>query len=188
MTFFKTHIRKLVFGAICLASGFIAFSIVSSGTTHPIELLGVNITSEDGMVINGVHLVEMRKNRKELEIKAEKAVVSSDDSRTALSNFAMVSTGDESNPLTIVARKGALDNVTKDMSAQGDVLVYDDKDRALITQTLDWKSEKDEIRTDKPVWMFGKNFLIRGRGMIVDMPGERMRLLNEVRAIFQEAG
>ncbi len=177
-------VRKILVLAIAVFLIFISWIFVSSNIPQPASLIAQSLLGEKEMVIHGVRLVEKKNNNKTLEIKAERAVIFSGEDRTDLENFTMHSVGGKSGSITLIAGKGTLNNANNNMSAEGGVIVRDEKDRTLITDSLDWRRSENEIRTDDIVRLFGRGFIIKGRGMLVKVQDESFELLNEVTAIF----
>jgi LPS export ABC transporter protein LptC len=162
----------------------IGWSIYSSGGKMPEQLRADENTSAKDMVINGVYLIEKRDNNKTLEIKARKANMAADDTRTDLISFSMISLENKKNPVTVFADNGFINNSANEITANGNVLVRDTLGRTLVTDHLIWKGEKDEISTDGVVRLFGDRFIIHGTGLIVNPSQGRMKILNNVSAIF----
>lgn len=177
-----TIFRRILALAIAVILAIISWNFISSGMPQGAVGAAQSLLTKDEMVIYGVHLVEKKNNNKTLEINAQEAVILSTESRTDLKNFTVLSEGGDTGPVTLVAGNGTLYNVTNDIKAGGGVIVRDDKGRILITGSLDWQG--DEIKTEDDVRLFGDNFIIKGRGMLVKVDEERFTLLNDVVAIF----
>lgn len=179
----KTGIfRKVLVLAIAVLLVTISWNFFSTGA--PQSRLGVaqSLLTKDEMVIYGIHLVEKKNNDTTLQINAQEAVILSDESRTDLKSFTVLSEGGGTGSVTLVAGNGTLYNVTNDIKAGGGVIVRDDRGRTLITESLDWQG--DEIKTGDDVRVFGDKFIIKGRGMLVKVDDERFTLLDNVVAIF----
>ncbi len=174
--------RKVLAFAIVVFLVFISWNFFSTGTRQNAVGVARSLLTKDEMVIYGLHLIEKKDNNKTLEIKAEEAVISSNDSRTDLKSFTLLSEGGDSGSLTLVAGNGTLYNETNDITAGGGVIVRDENGQTLITDTLSWVG--DEIKTGDDVRLFGDKFIIKGRGMLVKVHEERFTLLKNVVAIF----
>ncbi len=186
MAYSLIRIRILLAFGIVLGVAVIFWNIYSSNTDKTTDLTSVILSPELGMNMEGVHLFEKKNNDNVLEIKAEMASISADESSTELTNFTLISHSQDSGPVTIVARKGVINNKTENMTVTGNVLVRDSKGRALITDTLHWNSFDEQISTDDQVWIFGDRFTVRGRGMLAEMETERVTIMNDVTATFRE--
>jgi len=179
----KTSIfRKVLAFAIAVFLVFISWSFVSTSIPENPARLAKSLLTKDKMIIYGLHLIEKKNNNKTLEIKAQEAEISSNESRTNLRSFTLLSEGGDSGSLTLVAGNGTLYNETNDLTAGGGVIVRDKKGQTLITDTLNWRG--DEIKTSDQVRLFGDKFIIKGRGMLVNVAEERFTLLDNVVAIF----
>ncbi|MDH5508961.1 MAG: LPS export ABC transporter periplasmic protein LptC [Nitrospinota bacterium] len=148
----------------------------------------VNVLTEgEGMAIQWAELLEKKDNKVTLRIKAKKAVISEDRTQIRLSNFSMVSYGEESERTTIIAREGLLDNETKDVTAEGGVLVMSDDGRAMYTEKLRWYEGKKALSSDSQVKIFGGNFVIKGKTLEVDTIADRALIGGGVTAIFKKS-
>lgn len=179
----KTSLFRTVLAmAIAVTLVVITWSFISTRVPLNAVKAAQSLLTKDEMVIYGVHLVEKKNNNKTLEINAQEAVIRSGESRTDLKKFTVLSEGGEAGSLTLVAGFGTLYDETNDIKAGGGVIVRDDMGRTLITDTLNWQG--DEIKTGDDVRFFGDKFIIKGRGMLVQIDDERVTFLNNVVAIF----
>jgi len=185
MAYSVISIRRLLALGVVFGVAVIFWNIYSSNTDKTTDLTSAILSPELGMNMEGVHLFEKKHNSNVMEIKAETASISADESNTELTNFTLISHQD-SGPVTIVARKGVINNKTENMTVTGNILARDSKGRALITETLHWNSFDEQISTDDPVWIFGDRFTVRGRGMLAEMETERVTIMNDVTATFRE--
>ncbi len=187
MTSARKNLRIVLVVTIVLVVGIISWFVVTTKNSIVSVIDPVIDFNQDEMVIDGVHIVEKSSIDKTIEIKAQKAVIASDESRTSLKNFTLVSTGGSMGPVTMVAADGTLYTGTNDVDAVGHVLLHDAKGNTLLTDSLNWNNADQLISTNDIVRMFGERFIIKGQGMLVDVEKETMLLESDVTAIFYES-
>lgn len=69
---------------------------------------------------------------------------------------------------TLTARRGQIDDVTRDFEAYDNVVVVSDNGTTLRTERLFWTNETRKIHTDAFVDIAGPKERIRGHGMVSD--------------------
>ncbi|MDH5677044.1 MAG: LPS export ABC transporter periplasmic protein LptC [Nitrospinota bacterium] len=175
-----------IFLALSIAGmvGLMIWFVVSKKTEAPAAIVANALMEGEEMAIQWAQLLEKKDNKITLRIKSEKAVISEDRKRINLTNFSMVSYGEGSGRTTIIARDGLLDNDTKDVTANGGVLVMDGEGRAMYTEKLYWYEGKKTLSSDSLVKIFGGNFVIKGSALEVDTMAGMARISGGVTAIF----
>ncbi|VAX18051.1 hypothetical protein MNBD_NITROSPINAE02-1605 [hydrothermal vent metagenome] len=182
----------LLLGLLGVIGWFIGISDVVE-----INTIGKEILRDTNVVLHGVRLVEKKYNKPSLQLVAAKSVSPLGEEKTYLERFTLISYSDDtddskdkdtpfaSRDLTISAENGVMMNETKDLEASGNVIVRDEKGRALITESLSWDQEGRVITTDGVVRVFGSNFVLTGTGMIVRPDDETVEILSDVKATFE---
>jgi len=179
-------LRRLLALFVALIVVVMLWFIQASYFSNTIDIKRAAVGWQKEMLMSGVHLVEKRDNDEVMEIKAEQAAVSANESQTRLMNFTLISHTQSSGPVTITANRGMVHNLTNNMTAEGAILVRDSKGRALVTDSMTWNTTGNEIWTNDWVYIFGSRFCVRAKGMVVDTKNETVTLLQNVVATFLE--
>ena len=177
--------RIIMIMMIVIVVSLAGMFIINSEPENHEEPAPSALAKDEGASIRWGTLLEKQGNEVTLQVKAEKAVFSVDKEKVWLTNFSMVSHGQSGDKVTIIAKLGELASETKDVAAEGGVLVMDGDGRAMYTERLQWYDGSKRLVTDHPVRIFGDNFLIKGRRLEVETNIGRARIYDGVTAIFQ---
>lgn len=164
--------------AVLLLMGIFGKTLEPKGAAPKVEVSG------EVMKLNGIRLTQKKNNAREIDLWAETAAISLDESRIDLEKFTIVSHSKKTGQVTLSAQKGVFFNATSDVTAEGGTLVRDGSGRALMTDSLKWINAKREIRTDDPIWVFGDGFVLRGKGLIARLKEENVEILSEVNVVI----
>ena len=156
------------------------------GVKSPVEVAfpGVSIGSDDTMALTDIKLVEKKNNINRVELFAKKASIRSDGESADLEDFALHSRVDKKRRLVVVAKNGLVNTKSMDVSVFGGALVHDESGNALLTDNLQMDNTKKIVSTDGDVRIYGKNFVLSGKGLFFDIKKERVELLSSVTAVF----
>jgi len=186
MFIFSPVLRVSLALIIVIVAGM-AFWFITTNVPSPAEMaLGKVLTGGEAMVIQNISMLEKKDNRTTLRLNAQKASFSEDRKQIRLSNFSLMSFGDDSGVVTISAKDGVFNSGSKDILAEGGVLVMDEEGKALYSEELRWADQERVLTSEKPVRIFGGQFLIKGGKLVVEMESGRARLSGGVTAIFQK--
>ncbi|MBI5815357.1 MAG: LPS export ABC transporter periplasmic protein LptC [Nitrospinae bacterium] len=177
--------RAAIFVSLAVAIALVGYFYMESGQPGGSKRSGISV-SDEKITLEGVHLIQKKDNVRELELVAESAAIAIDESYTDLKKFTVVSYSEKSGKLTMNAENGKMINATKDVTASGGVLFRQESGAALITDNVNWSNSAREIRTEDEVRVFGGNFILTGKGMVVHLDEEKVEVLSNINATFYE--
>lgn len=85
---------------------------------------------------------------------------------------------EQKHTTTLTASRGRVNDITKDLSAYGNVIVISEDGTTLKTEKLYWKNETQKIETDAYVEIDSPREKIRGTGLISDQSLKNYKILN----------
>jgi LPS export ABC transporter protein LptC len=130
------------------------------------------------MQLDNVHYEQINQHGfKEWELDANKIVLQS-LTATFFSN--------EGKIYTLVAEKGELYTDSKNVKVSGNVVANTHEGYQIKTDSLQYSAQKRTITTNDKVALSGKDMVMTGRGMIVDLELEKLHILGEVKASEQK--
>ncbi|MFH1848380.1 MAG: LPS export ABC transporter periplasmic protein LptC, partial [Candidatus Omnitrophota bacterium] len=82
--------------------------------------------------------------------------------------------------LTLKASEGTYDRDTQNVRLQGNVVGRTSDGAEILTDSLDWKAQTEEVRTDSPVRFNKDNITANGMGMVAVPDAKRITLNKDV--------
>lgn len=79
---------------------------------------------------------------------------------------------------TLIARRGTVNDMTKDLAAYGNVIVTSEDGTTLKTEKLFWKNNTQKIETDAYVEIDSPKEKIRGTGLVSDQNLKNYKIIN----------
>ncbi|MDT8317201.1 MAG: LPS export ABC transporter periplasmic protein LptC [bacterium] len=134
------------------------------------------------------HFVEMKGNDKVTDVKAESASYFKDDNMADLERPEMVFFGADGKETKIEGRHGIIDTSTNDLLIEGDVVARSPEGHDFKSESLRYVSGPKLVTTDDPISIRGRNFIIRGSGMRLDIENETYYINKDVVAFFNVSG
>ena len=134
------------------------------------------------------HFVEMKGNDKVSDITAGSASYFKDDNMADLERPEMVFFGGDGRETQIEGRHGVVNTSTNDLLIEGDVSARSPEGHLFKSETLRYISGPKLVKTDDPVSITGRNFIIRGVGMRLDIEKETYYINKDVVAFFNVSG
>ncbi len=123
------------------------------------------------------------KGVKEWELEALSANYFQDEELIEFENVKVIFYSKKGKVFTLRGDNGILNIKTRDIQLSGNVIGTSNDGYRFQTESLVYKADKHQARTDDKVFLEGPYFDLEGRGMIMDVEREKVSLLNEVRAV-----
>ena len=142
---------------------------------------GVNLSHYDGTVLrwrfNAPHVIQQKAaERSEIRDPAE---IWADEPNLTLYR-------ENSTTLQTLACQSRLNQQTREFSFIDHVVVMDEEGHLLFTNLLRFDANKQQLYTDQPVVLEGKNSRLTGKGLEIDMALRTLRVLDQVRIVSPE--
>jgi len=128
----------------------------------------------------GLKIVQRRNGEQNWILTARRADISKDGNEADLTGVEMTV---KNRDLKIYAEKGLYNLNTKKISIEGEITATG-SNYSLRTAQVDIDSAAGLLTTDKDVSIKGKNFLLQGKGMEIQNNEQRVRILKDVKATF----
>ena len=128
-----------------------------------------------------LHLINKRGNEIRWELSAIKATIPEDKKKIFLQSPSLRI---NNSPEIYLTSGNGIYEVEKDNVTLSRPVEINIKDAIFETDTLIWNSKDELISTDDPVQVKGKNYIINGTGLTAQVTQQKVRILNNVKAIF----
>lgn len=128
-----------------------------------------------------LHLINKRGNEIRWELSAPKATIPEDKKRIFLQSPSLTI---NNSPEIHVTSGNGIYEIGKDNVTLSRPVKINIKDVIFETDSLTWNSKDDLISTDDPVQVKGNNYIINGTGLTAQVTQQKVKILNNVTAIF----
>ncbi len=123
---------------------------------------------------------ETREGVKEWELEAASVRYFQDENMVFLEKVKATFFGKNQESYTLVGERGRFNTQTKAIEVFDGVRIESSDGYRMQTQTLEYRAEKRELRTSDPVEMSGPQLDVRGRGLVVELDHQRLKILKQV--------
>jgi LPS export ABC transporter protein LptC len=134
--------------------------------------------------LDRIHYLETREGIKEWELDADSASYFKDEETILLQKVRATFFGKNHETYFLVAEKGKFHTQTKVIEIFAGVKIDSSHGYHMETHSLTYSADRKLLRTDDPVEINGPEFYMTGKGMIVDLNQERLKVLGGVRTTF----
>ncbi len=131
--------------------------------------------------MKSLHLINKRGNEIRWELSAPKATIPEDKKRIFLQSPSLII---NNSPEIHVTSGNGIYEIEKDNITLSRPVKINIKDAIFETDSLTWNSKDELISTDDPVQVKGNNYIINGTGLTAQVTQQKVRILNNVKAIF----
>jgi LPS export ABC transporter protein LptC len=131
--------------------------------------------------MKSLHLINKRDNEIRWELSAPKATIPEDKKRIFLQSPSLII---NNSPEIHVTSGNGIYEIEKDNVTLSTPVKINIKDAIFETDSLTWNSKDELISTDDPVQVKGNNYIINGTGLTAQVTQQKVRILNNVKAIF----
>jgi len=167
--------RKSWLFPLLLSFVFFVFLIVKSERGMRLDL-----QARGDSFIEGVKIVHKKNGAPEWVLIARRADISRGGEEARLHDLTLTM---QDRGLTIRAGQGVYDFVKKNIEITGKITAEGDR-LTIATEDISFDSRSDVLKTEAPVVIEGKKFVLGGTGIKVDTTEQKMRILRNVKATF----
>ncbi|MBA4374203.1 MAG: LPS export ABC transporter periplasmic protein LptC [Thermodesulfovibrio sp.] len=167
--------KKVWFAALALAFFSLYFLIVKDERVT-LPSLGQNSVS----YIEGIRIVQKNNGKNDWIVTARRAEILGNGNKADLSDIEVKV---KDKDLTISAEKGLYDMQVKKLIITGPVTAKD-RNYTITSQDVEFDNATGILKTDKKVRMEGTKFTLTGTGMHADNNEQKIRILNNVTATY----
>ncbi len=128
-----------------------------------------------------LHLINKSGNEIRWELSATKATIPEDKKKILLQSPSLRI---NNTPEIHLTSGNGIYEVAKDNVTLSRPVEIKIKDAIFETDTLTWDSKVELISTEAPVQVKGNNYIINGTGLTAQVTQQKVRILNNVKAIF----
>lgn len=140
----------------------------------------LDIHLKGGSFFEGLRIVHKNNGVENWILTAKRADISKDGDEANLTDLEMEV---ENKGITITAEKGLYNLDTKKISVMGTITAKNDN-YSITTRQVEIDSTAGSLKTDADVHIEGKKFLLQGKGMEVNNNEQKVRILKDVKATF----
>ncbi len=130
--------------------------------------------------MEGLRLVHKNKGSQDWTLTARRADITPQGDQAYLSGITMAFAG---KGVTVTADKGLYRIPDRYLSVDGSVVARGEN-FTVIAEGAEFDSASGNLKTGGPVFIEGKKFRVKGRGMLAENSGQKVRILNDVTALF----
>jgi len=135
-----------------------------------------------GMTMEKFSLLEMQRHQRRWEILAEAAQVDDKRGVTTIEGVRFTLFSATHGPIQVTAKRGVIENHSKNMQVCGDVRLLIGTAFSLVTDCLQWHAATQELAANTPVVVQMGNLQAEGHGFLGSLAAERFELHDQVRA------
>ncbi len=136
--------------------------------------------------LDRIKYTETREGVKEWELEAASVRYFQDKNLLFLEKVKATFFGKNQEVYVLVGEQGRFNTQTKAIEVFGSVKIDSSDGYRMQTQSLKYQAKKRELRTSDPVEMDGPQFRIRGKGLVVELDHQRMKILKQVTTTFYD--
>jgi len=136
------------------------------------------------MQIGDIHYEQTDKNAsKEWELDAKSAQYFKGESKIVLQSIELTFFSGEGKAYKLTADHGELYTDSKDVKVSGNVIFLTAEGYHVQADSFKYNAEERKIYTNDRVHISGKELVMTGKGMVVDLETEKLYILEEVKAL-----
>jgi LPS export ABC transporter protein LptC len=156
------------------------------GTLWQAALTSAIVQSEHGIRMEKFSLRDTQRQQTRWEILADVAQVDQQADTTTIEGVHLTLFSAKHGMVQVTARRGVLQNQSKNMQVCGDVRLVMGEEFALTTECLQWFAAEQALAADTPVSVEMGNFHVEGQGFRGWIAEERFEVHEQVFARWTE--
>jgi LPS export ABC transporter protein LptC len=136
------------------------------------------------MQLGNVHYEQTNQDAfKEWELNAHSAQYFKNENKIVLQSITLTFYSDDGKRYNLTAERGELYTDSRNLKVSGNVVVDTDEGYQVRTDSFQYNAKERKIVTNDRVTLSSKELVMTGKGMVVDLEEEKLRILGEVRAL-----
>jgi lipopolysaccharide export system protein LptC len=143
-------------------------------------------TIKADLEVGNLFLTEEKEGAIRWQMEAKIAERYKKGKKTFLEDLRVTLYGEDGRVVTLQGDKGRIDEKTRDMEVNGDVVVTSSDGLRLETTSLKYNHSRREITTDAPVRIDGRGITISGVGLLMELATEKVSILKDVETSIDE--
>jgi LPS export ABC transporter protein LptC len=156
------------------------------GTPWQATLSSVIVPQEQGIRMEKFALRDTERHQTRWEILADIAQVNPQLNTTMLEGVHLTLFSAKHGTVQVTARRGLIENQSKNMQVCGEVRLVIGEEFALTTECLQWFATEQALAADTPVTVEMGHFYVEGRGFRGWIADERFEVHEQVLARWSE--
>ncbi len=181
------RVLKILLLSLLIAMGGVVFYFFMDSSGYRIDVGGVSFQGSDAdLNVDKVHVVQNTKGVKEWELWADSAKVYREKDVTVLRNLRLRLYPKNGKPADVSARRGTMENKSRNMKISGNVIVRTAQGFSLQTESLYFRPQENRIDSDSRVRIEGKRFRLSGTGLAGRTDLGHYELKEKVRATLYD--
>lgn len=157
-----------------------------SGTLWQAALTSAIVQQERGIRMEKFSLRDTQRQQTRWEILADVAQVDPQADTTTIEGVHITLFSATRGTVQVTARRGVIQNRSKNMQVCGDVRLVMGEEFSLTTECLQWFAAEERLAADTPVTIERGNFHVEGQGFRGWIAEERFEVLEQVLARWTE--
>lgn len=130
--------------------------------------------------IEGLKIIHKKNGKPDWILTAKRADITENGDKAHLTDIEMTI---ENRGMTIYADKGLYNLTNKNLTIDGKVIAKNNN-YSIITEHVELDSKADNLKTEGNVKIEGKKFSLQGKGMRINNAEQKVRILKDVKATF----
>ena len=135
--------------------------------------------------IGKIHQTATRKGKKEWSLEASSAHYIDKTNQMVLKDLSVIFFLEDSSEVTLVADRGILETVSKDIAVSGNV-VLNNKDYKLLTEKLNYAHDRRVLYSNAPVIITGDSARLAADSISFDLNSKKVTMDGSVEATIAE--
>ncbi len=179
-----TFIFRLSLFVGILALMFVGIYQFSRKPDHKAAKTQTEVGGKSGLItkIIDIKLFEKTSNGDIWKLIAKEVEIRSSD--TSMDDVRMSYSSIDNDDLELTAKKGVMENHSRNVLFSGKVRVRSEKQLTLTTEYLVWRPQERLLTSDEKVFVETGSGFISGEGMVIDLNKKNLAILNSVKAVL----
>ena len=177
------RVKLSVLGLMIIILGVASFLVVRQGKLlRPLKPVKPLSASSADMGLKEVRLTEVKAGNRQWEIKAKSAQYFKDKNLALLTEVEAVFFAKDGRQFSVRGDSARFNTDTKEVQIEGNIVAKSSEGYELRTNSVKYSQDSHRISTSDEVAISSSTLALSGKGMVIDLDGEKFYLLGGVQA------
>jgi LPS export ABC transporter protein LptC len=177
----KIPLKYLPIIGIALIFAVIAFFLIKADHKGIEAPLLTDLISEEGLNLKNIHYIQDNPEKgARWVLDADEVKFSKDRKHISFNKFRLKLEPENDLSMELVGKSGDYNQVSNEINLRGGLEGYTSSGYRIKTEQILFKQKEGYLKTDETVRLIGPFFTLEGRGLIVNLNRETLKILSDV--------
>lgn len=183
----RLHLRHLpVFGIIVLLA-VIGFFLVKAGYRDVEDEILTELPAKEGLRLENIQFIQDNPDKGARWIlDANEVIMSEDRQHMSFNRFHLKLEPENNFTIDLVGSSGDYDRTSDEINLYGDLEGHAENGYMVSTDHILFKQKEGNLSADGPVEINGPFFSVTGRGLLINLEKETIRILSDTRTLIKK--